>query len=262
MNGLRTPFPITDEGLAERLARPGYPRSSAYDPWWVVENRHPIWLAESLSEVLALPPGSHVLDLGCGKAVTSIFLAREFDVRVTAADLWIAVEENRARISGAGLDHAVTAIHAEAHALPLEKEAFDAIVSFDAYHYFGTDDLYLSYIAGFLKPGGSIGIVVPGVAAEFDEVPPHLLPGWEPAFWSFHSHGWWRRHWERSELVTVAHADRVPEGWRQWRDWLRLCMSLDTPPLFAGYNPLREVEMLEADAGRTLGFSRIVAVKR
>jgi len=29
------------------------------------------------------------------------------------------------------------------HALPFSERSFDAIVSFDAYHYFGTDDLYL-----------------------------------------------------------------------------------------------------------------------
>jgi cyclopropane fatty-acyl-phospholipid synthase-like methyltransferase len=32
-----------------------------------------------------LPPGSRVLDLGCGNALASIFLAREFGVRVVAA---------------------------------------------------------------------------------------------------------------------------------------------------------------------------------
>ena len=38
--------------------------------------------------------------------------------------------------------------------LPFAESSFDAIVSFDAYHYFGTDDLYLGYISAFLKPGG------------------------------------------------------------------------------------------------------------
>jgi len=262
---LRTPFPITDHGLAQRLARRGFPRSAAYDPWWVVENRmgpHPLWLAESLMELASLRPGARVLDLGCGRALTSIFMAREFGVQVTAADFWIDAEDNRARISAAGLDHAVTAIHAEAHALPFEMEAFDAIVSFDAYHYFGTDDLYLAYIARFLKPGGMIGIVVPGVAAEFDEVPEHLSAGWDPAFWSFHSPSWWRRHWERSELVAVSHADLVPGGWKLWADWERLCVSVGAKPLFPGDDAVREAEMLETDAGRTLGFSRVLAVKR
>ena len=35
-----------------------------------------------------LEPGMRVLDLGCGKGLSSIFLAKEFGVQVWAADLW------------------------------------------------------------------------------------------------------------------------------------------------------------------------------
>ena len=158
---------------------------------------------------------------------------------------------------------AVFPVHAEAHSLPFERESFDAVVSFDAYHYLGTDDLYLSYIARFLRPGGMIGIVVPGIVAEFDYVPPHLQLGWDAAFWSFHSTAWWRRHWERSGLVTVIQADLLPEGWRLWLDWLRICLSLDLPPLFSGSDGgIAEAAMLEVDGGRNLGFTRVLALKK
>ena len=67
--------------LNERLFRPDFPRSSAYDPHWLMDNAmgpHALWLAEWLSQRLELTPGMQVLDLGCGKALTSIFLAKEF----------------------------------------------------------------------------------------------------------------------------------------------------------------------------------------
>jgi cyclopropane fatty-acyl-phospholipid synthase-like methyltransferase len=35
-----------------------------------------------------------VLDLGCGRAATSIFLRREFGVQVWATDLWTNASEN------------------------------------------------------------------------------------------------------------------------------------------------------------------------
>jgi len=61
-----------------------------------------LWLVKWLCEVLPLKPGMLVLDLGCGKAMTSIFLAREFGVRVWAADLWMSPDNNWRRVVAAG----------------------------------------------------------------------------------------------------------------------------------------------------------------
>src|SRR5580700_2724603 len=71
-------------------------------------------------------------------------------------------------------------LYAEAHSLPFANAFFDAIVSFDAYHYFGTDDLYLGYISQFVRPGGTIAMVVPGVVEEVTGgVPAHLAAQWQ-----------------------------------------------------------------------------------
>jgi cyclopropane fatty-acyl-phospholipid synthase-like methyltransferase len=62
--------------LNQRLFKPEFPRSSDYDAHWLIANvmgPHPLWLAELLSQRLELTPGMRVLDLGCGKALTSIF---------------------------------------------------------------------------------------------------------------------------------------------------------------------------------------------
>ena len=58
-----------------------FPRSKHYDPAWVLRNHmgpNVLWLTESLTQVMEIAPGSRVLDLGCGRALSSIFLAREF----------------------------------------------------------------------------------------------------------------------------------------------------------------------------------------
>lgn len=54
-----------------------------------------------------------VLDLGCGKAVSSVFLAREFEVQVWATDLWVPATDNAQRIADQGLSDAVFPIHAD-----------------------------------------------------------------------------------------------------------------------------------------------------
>src|SRR5260221_4326996 len=171
-----------------------------------------LWLAEHASEALSLAPGMRVLDLGCGRHVSSIFTAKEFGGAVTAADLWIKPDENAERIAAAGIGGLVFPVHAEAHALPFASEQFDVIVSLDAYQYFGTDDLYLETIAKFLKPGGRIAIVVPGLAHEISDVPAHLRPCGDWAFSCFHSPQWWRHHWTKTGLVEVVSADWMADG--------------------------------------------------
>ena len=192
--------------IAEKLKPAEFPRSASYDPEWVLENvmgPNVLWLAESLSEAMELEPGMRVLDMGCGKAVSSIFLAKEFGVQVWAADLWIAAGENWRRVCEAGMEDLVFPIHAEAHALPF-AEGFDALVSLDAYHYFGTDELHLGrYFAPLVRHGGQIGIVVPGLVREFEGDPPeHLASIWarEWECWSFRSPEWWRHHWVKTGL--------------------------------------------------------------
>ncbi len=236
-----------------------FPRSAGYDVSWMIENSmgpNVLWLSEFLSEVMAFKPGMKVLDLGCGKALSSVFFAREFGVEVWATDLWIAAEENERRIQEAGLAGQIHTIHAEAHALPYEQDFFDAIVSLDAYHYFGTDDLYLGYITKFLKRGRQIGVVSPGLVREFEGDPPeHLQSGWYWDFASLHSPAWWRRHWDRVGKVNVEVADWLEDGWKHWALWGRVC---DEQQGVDG----AEAAYVEADAGRNLGFARIVANRR
>src|SRR5919112_3473191 len=166
--------------LAAALTLDEFPRAAGYDPEWMLANLmgpNVIWLTEALTQVMDLRPGIRVLDMGCGRAISSIFLAQEFGVQVWATDLWIKPNENWGRIREAGLEDRIFAIYAEAHAMPFAEEFFDAAISLDAYHYFGTDDLYLGYYARFVKTGRQLGIVVPGLRHEFAAgLPPHLVP--------------------------------------------------------------------------------------
>lgn len=77
----------------------------------------------------------NVLDMGCGKGLTSVFLAKEYDVIVFANDLWIDPTDNWKRFEQMGVSNRVYPIHADAHALPYAEGFFDAAVSIDSYHY-------------------------------------------------------------------------------------------------------------------------------
>ncbi len=243
--------------LTARLTLPQYPRSAKHDPEWVIENLmgpNVLWLTEALAGKMDLQPGMKVLDMGCGKAVSSIFLAREFGVLVWATDLWIGASENLVRVREVGLEARVFPIHAEAHSLPFADGFFDAAVSLDAYHYFGTDDLYMGrYYAKLIRPGGQIGITVPGVIKELPEhIPEAYQAYWEWDYCSFHTPAWWKHNWERCGLVRVEHADTLPDGWREWLLWHEVCDAHN------GRADNREAELVRMDRGRTLGFTRVV----
>ena len=144
--------------LPQQLLSDEFPRASQYHPEWVLTHAsggaNSLWLAEWLAPALDLRSGMRVLDLGCGRACSSIFMRREFDVQVWATDLWFSASENLQRIRDAGVDDGVFPIHADARSLPFAAEFFDAIMCIDSYPYFGSDDLYLNYLAQFVKPGG------------------------------------------------------------------------------------------------------------
>src|SRR6266403_2362894 len=150
-----------------------FPRGSRYHPEWVIANAsggaNSLWLTEWLATALDLQPGMRVLDLGCGRASSSIFLRREFGVQVWATDLWFSASENSQRIRDAGVEDGVFPIHADARSLPFATGFFDAIIGIDSFVYYGTDDLYLNYLARFVKPGGSVGIAGAGLMREIED---------------------------------------------------------------------------------------------
>ncbi len=239
--------------MDKRFVLQKFPRSSGYHPEWVIAGvsggANPLWLTEWLAGALDLRPGMRVLDLGCGRALSSIFLHREFGVQVWATDLWFSVTENLQRIRDAGVEDGVFPIHADARSLPFAAEFFDAIVSIDSFVYYGSDDLYLKYLARFVKPDGRVGIAGAGLVREIEgSVPEHLREWWTPDLWCLHSPTWWRQHWERTGIMDIELADTMPDGWQLWRDW-HLAIAPDN---------VAEIQALEADCGSYLGYVRMV----
>jgi SAM-dependent methyltransferase len=239
------------------LASERFPLASKYHPDWILAGvsggANCLWLAEWLALAMDLRPGMRVLDLGCGRALSSIFLHREFGVQVWANDLWFGASENLRRVRDAGAGDGVFPIHADARALPFAAEFFDAVLSIDSFLYYGTDDHYLGYVTRLLRPGGRIGIAQVGLTRDMDGPPEHLREWWHrDQLWGLRSPAWWRRHWGRTDIVDVETADLMPDGWRCWLDWLRVVAPDNT----------EEAAALEADAGTHLGYVRAVARRR
>lgn len=244
--------------MDSRLIQERFPRASRYNPDWLLSSlsggANSLWLAEWLAEAVELKPGMRVLDLGCGRAASSIFFRREFGVQVWAVDLWFHPSENHQRICDAGVQDSVFPLRGDARHLPFAREFFDAIVSIDSFFYYGTDDLYLNGLASLLKPGGQLGMAGAAMLREIGEtIPEHLLAWWnQDRPWCLHSAEWWRRHWGRTGILDIEVADHLVNGWTYWREWLQFV------------SPQNQVELdaLNADQGQYFGYARVVGRRR
>ena len=240
-----------------RLMSDRFFRSNRYNPEWVIAGAsggaNALWLTEWLTTEMDLRPEMRVLDLGCGRAMSSIFLRRELGVQVWATDLWFSSSENLHRIRDAGVDDGVYPIHADARSLPFATDFFDAIVSIDSFPYYGTDEHYLNYLTRFVKPGGAIGIAGAGLMRELDgSIPDSLKAWWEPCMSCLHSAAWWRRHWERTEILDIELADSMSEGWQLWLQW----QMIVAPENYV------EIHAVESDQGGCLTYVRAVGRRR
>ncbi|MEJ8803080.1 methyltransferase domain-containing protein [Pontibacter sp. H249] len=195
-----------------------FPKASQYDPEWVRKHsmgENVLFNLESLTKSLDLKPGMRVLDLGCGKAISSIFLAEEFDVKVWAVDEAVSASDNYQRIKDEGLEDHVFPIEADARALPFAEEYFDVVIVVDSYTYFGTDEKYLPYIARFIKPGGYIAIVDVCFTHEIDsldQVPEFLRKDYQNYWYFVHTIDWWKKLWEKTGLVKIDAAQLLEEA--------------------------------------------------
>ncbi len=209
-------------------------------------------IVDELSESLKLEKGMRVLDLGCGRGLTSIFLAKEYDVTVFATDLWVSATENYERIKSMGLEDKIIPIHAEAHDLPFADEFFDLAICVDAYHYFGVEEDYLTkYFAPLVKKGGQVAVAVPGLKEEFTNgVPAELQPYWFDDM-NLHSCDWWYNLWKNCDSVSIQECKELKCLEEAWQDWL----SCDND------YARRDIGMMEAEGGNYFNLVSIVATK-
>ena len=245
-----------------------YPKTQNYDPKWIEKNwmgPNPLCLLEELCGHLVLKPGMKVLDMGCGKGLTSVFLAKEYGVTVFATDLWISASDNMRRFEEAGVADKVFPIHAEAHALPFAQGFFDSAISIDSYHYYGAGENYfVDVFAKLVKPGGQFGIVVPGLTGEFEKGYPDTLEKlWFPELYAFHSNKWWRMLWEKTRLCEITSCYDIPEPkelWKPWADWS--CAHFADEYGDGGGGADFDLKLLEADTNDDIALIAMTAVKR
>ena len=164
------------------------------------------------------------LDLGCGLALTSLFLANETDAkRVYAFDLWVPASENLKRIRQNDLEDKIVPIHGDAMDMHFADDYFDAIVSVDSYHYFGCKEgVFSEKILPFVKKNGCVMIAIPGLKEEPEGDMKKIFCEWAEGDDSelFKTISWWKELLtkecgSRCDIV-LKEANCYDVAWKEW----------------------------------------------
>lgn len=186
---------------------------------------NPIKLQEELLQNHKIPQGATVMDLGCGKGLTSVFMVKEYGLRTFAVDLWISATENKKFFDKMGLSSdKIIPIHADATNLPFADEFFDAIVSIDSYNYFGYDEEYLGKkLLPMVKHGGYIYIAIPGMKKDcHHNIPKELLLSWLAEELDFlHDTKYWENIISKTDGIEIVSIHQMESNEECWNDWLK-----------------------------------------
>lgn len=181
-----------------------------------------------LDELIERNPGDalfdRVLDLGCGYALTSMFIANETKAKsVFAFDLWIPASENYTRIKQNDLEATIIPIHGDAMDMPFAHDYFDAIISVDSYHYFGCKEgIFAEKILPYIKKNGYVMIAIPGLKEEPQGILKELFCEWANDGDSelFKTISWWEnlliKECGNQCVITVKEANCFDIAWKEW----------------------------------------------
>lgn len=190
-----------------------------------------------------------ILDLGCGKGLTSIYLAEKYkNAIIYAADLWVEATDNYKFFKEQGYENRIIPLNTSAENLPFAYHYFDMIVSVDAYHYFGTDKLFFKEkIKPYLKDNGLIFIAVPGMKDDYEKVPQDLK-GFisDEDFRFFKSIKYYENILkENIKEIKIEEMKCFNEAWDSW-------LTTDNP------YAVEDIELLKSDNGK---FLNLIGIK-
>jgi SAM-dependent methyltransferase len=186
-----------------------------------------MYLAIKMLRTLRLQPGQVVLDLGCGKGETSIFLAEHYGVQVKALDLWTSAEFLEQKFAARGIGDRISAVQMDAtQPLPYAENEFDAIFCMNSFNFYGANPGFLEHLLKHLKPGGQLCLGSEVLSAEFTSAqltnPPYVYAFKLPPpneqvdvftddFIKQHTPGWWRDFFQASGLLEVETCDELDD---------------------------------------------------
>ena len=120
----------------------------------IIQDRHATVLA--WVESLALPPGSQVLEVGCGAGFMALALAQR-GFRVHAIDsVESMIEQAQRHAAEAGLGERLSLAVGDVYNLAFEQESFDLVIAIGVIPWLEQPELAMQEMARVTRPGGHV----------------------------------------------------------------------------------------------------------
>jgi SAM-dependent methyltransferase len=226
-----------------------YPELEGYTRQEIYEDQMgggALYLAAKMVRTMGLRRGDIVLDLGCGKGTSSIFLAKEFGVRVIAVDLWIPATFLHDKFTGRGYRDQIVPLNLDVTGkLPFAEGYFDAIFCMNSLSFYGGSVEFLRHLLKHLKKGGQIcvgmetlneefspeALLRPPAVYDYHLPPPHeTVSVWEDDFSKMHSPAWWKQLFDESGLFEIAHCCELEDATILYEDLVLYQIEHDLDP--------------------------------
>ena len=196
-----------------------------------------LYLAIHMMRTLHLKPNDMVLNLGCGKGATSVFLAKHYGVNVTALDLWTSADFLQQKFSLLGYGDRITPTQMDAtYPLPFAENQFDTIFCMNSFNFYGGSVDFIKRLLKHLKPGGQICIGSEVLSSEFTaeqmkdpplvyafKLPPsnEHVDVFEDDFKKQHTPNWWRNLFESTGLLKIEDCYELADADAIYEDLVR-----------------------------------------
>ena len=178
-------------------------------------------LVDLAASAIGLAAGARVLDLGCGRGQSSIWMASRYGAEIVSVDLWIGTAERNATAEAAGVASQITALQGDIRrGMPHGTPPFDAIVAVQSFHSFGTNPAVLRYLATLLRPGGRLVIAQTCFSSEPMVMPAIFLEsgGRYTEYEKYHDPKWWSAYLGSTGDFSVELCAELHDGDVFWED--------------------------------------------
>lgn len=186
-----------------------------------------LYLVSLLGKELQLKNNSLVLDLGCGMAESSIYLAENYNVYIIAVDLWNNPTKIAEKIEKRNCKNKIIPLKLDASKnLPFAENYFDAIICINNLNFYATDLTVIKQIIKHLKNGG---IFCSGGECLNEEFTPEQIKNppdvynfakdvWENDFLTSHSPLWWGKHIAKVDNLELIKSEEIVDGPRFYEE--------------------------------------------